>query len=88
MTKKRVLMTLEKEPYEALQAKAKENGFHPAWFSREIDKMILGLNEIIDDLVTVRNQGKEKTDKECTKLIVATAEKVFGTKVTEIFGKK
>lgn len=84
MTKKRVMMTVEKEPYESLMANAKKAGLPKYWLGREMDKLIGGLNGIVEELARVKESGQKLSDEEMLRKIVETAEKAFGMKIKDI----
>ena len=82
--KKRVLVTIEKEPYETLQKNAKRAGFGAKWFSQEIDKLVQGLSEIVSVAAEMAERGETMTSAERKDLIVKTAEKAFGVKLKDL----
>lgn len=79
--KKRVLVTVEAEPYDQLMAKAKKAGFKSYWYSREIIKLNRSLNEVIDYVLEAQAKGQSMTDEEGMKAIVGIAEKNYGAKL-------
>ena len=82
--KKRVSITIEKEPFELLQKNAKKAGFGAKWFSHEIDKLVQGLSQIVSVAAEMAERGETMTDKERKELIVKKAEEVFGIKIKDL----
>lgn len=82
--KKRISLTVEKEPYELFKKNSRLVGLGDKWFSQEIDKLVQGLNEIIQVVVDTAEQGKKLTEEERKKLIVKTAEDAFGVKLKDL----
>lgn len=82
--KKRVLLTVTKEPYERLQKNIKEVGLPNYWFGREIDKVIFGLNIVIDKILEARSMGRKMTDQQILDAILRTSESVQKMKIKSI----
>jgi prenyltransferase beta subunit len=81
--KKRVLLSLTKEPYERLQANIKAAGLGKSYFAHELDKIIIVMDQVVVQLMEARKQNQEMKEKEVLQLIQKTANE-RGMKIKKI----
>ena len=79
--KKRVLLTVTKEPYERLQKNVRLAGFPKNWFSTELDKLVQGLDLIVNQIIEARKQGKILTEKQVIENVLRASEKANKMKI-------
>ena len=79
--KKRVLLTVTKEPYERLQNNVRLAGFPKNWFSTELDKLVQGLDLIVNQIIEARKQGKILTEKQVIENVLRASEKANKMKI-------
>lgn len=81
--KKRVMLSLEAQPYEELQAIAKKMGLDNRWFSLEVGKLVKGLLPIMTEAMLLTEQGRKMSEQEIVRLVVDTVEKSQGVKLRD-----
>jgi len=82
--KKRVLLTISKEPYERLQQNIKLAGFPKNWFSKELDRIVIGLDRIIEQVIEMKKQRKTMTEEQAIEAILRASEFAQGMKIKKI----
>lgn len=87
MTKKRINITVEAEPYELLMDKARKIGFKNNWYSKEIIKLNQALNGILDHIIESHESGILLTEKQEIRQVLDIAEQAYGVKIAEIIRK-
>lgn len=65
--KMKKMLTLEKEPYERLQALVKELGWPKTWLAHEMDRMIAGLLVVAEQAKKDAEELKGMTEAEARK---------------------
>lgn len=67
MSRKRINITVDKEPYEALRALTKKLGWRDNWLSLEIDKLVAGLLVVAAQAAKDAEEQVEMTEEEAKK---------------------
>jgi hypothetical protein len=79
--KKRVMLTVTKDPYERLQKNVRLAGFPKNWFSTELDKLIQGLDLVVNQIIESRKQGQILTEKQVIENVIRASEKANKMKI-------
>ena len=79
--KKRVMLTVTKDPYERLQKNVKLAGFPKNWFSTELDKLVQGLDLVVNQIIEARKQGQILTEKQVIENVLRASEKAHNMKI-------
>lgn len=87
MTKKRVMISLEEEPYNELRAIAKKLGLQNRWLSYEVDKLVDGLRIVLGEAIKASEQGKEMTELQVMRFALKTIETKEGMKLKDLLGE-
>ena len=85
--RKRVLITLEQEPYDRLMANCKKVGLKNYWFGRQINTLVASLDAIVLTILEAQEKGIAMTEEEGKKMIIDTAEQAFGFNLSELMEK-
>lgn len=83
-TKKRVLLTVKRAPYERLQKNIKRAGLPNYFFARELDRVIEGLDLIVQQMIEAAEKGQMMTEEQIMESILRTSEKVQKMKIKKI----
>lgn len=65
--KKRILLTVEAEPFDEIKALAREIGWPKTWLSLEIDKLIAGLLLVARQAKKDAEERRQMTEEEARK---------------------
>lgn len=65
--KKRILLSVEAEPFDEIKVLAREIGWPKTWLSREIDKLIAGLLLVARQAKKDAEEQKRMTEEEARK---------------------
>jgi len=79
--KKRVLLTVTKEPYERLQKNVRLAGFPKNWFSTELDKLVQGLDLVVNQIIESQKQGLILTEQQVIENVIRASEKANKMKI-------
>lgn len=79
--KKRVMLTVTKDPYERLQKNVRLAGFPKNWFSTELDKLIQGLDLVVNQIIESRKQGQVLTEQQVIENVLRASEKANKMKI-------
>ena len=79
--KKRVLLTVTKEPYERLQKNVRLAGFPKNWFSTELDKLVQGLDMIVNNIIEARKEGRTLTEQQVLESVLRASERAHKIKI-------
>ena len=79
--KKRVLLTVTKDPYERLQKNVRLAGFPKNWFSTELDKLVQGLDLVVNQIIESRKQGQILTEQQVIENVLRASEKANKMKI-------
>lgn len=82
--KKRVLLTVTKDPYERLQRNIRLAGFPRTWFSSELDRIVIGLDRIVEKVIEMKKQGETMTEEQAIESILRASEFAQGMKIKKI----
>lgn len=82
--KKRILLTVTKETYERLQKNVRAAGLPKNWFSSEIDKVITGLDIVVQQMIEAKQKGEQMTEQQVMETILRTSESVQKMKIRKI----
>lgn len=85
--KKRVMFSLEEEPYEELRAIAKKLKLQNRWLSYEVDKLVDGLRIVLGEAIKASEQGKEMTELQVMRFALKTIETKEGMKLKDLLGE-
>lgn len=80
-TSKRVLITLPRDHYERLQKNARLAGFNRNWFSHEITKLVLALDQMVLEILEAQRKGEMMNEEQVLQNILNHAGKVPGLKI-------
>lgn len=80
-TKKRVHMTLPQVPYERLQKNARLAGFNRSWFSHELTKLVLALDQMVLEILEAQRKGEMMNEEQVLQNILKHSGKVPGLKI-------
>jgi len=67
MKRKRISITVDAEPYEALRALTKKLGWRDNWLSLQIDELIAGMLVVAAQAAKDVEEQREMTDEEAKK---------------------
>ena len=79
--KKRVMLTVTKDPYERLQKNVKLAGFPKNWFSTELDKLVQGLDLIVNNIIEARKEGRVLTEQQVIESVLRASERAHKIKI-------
>lgn len=65
--KKRILLTVEAEPFDEIKALAREIGWPKTWLSQEIDKLVAGLLLVAKQAKKDAEERRQMTEDEARK---------------------
>ena len=65
--KKRILLTVEAEPFDEIKALAREIGWPKTWLSQEIDKLVAGLLLVARQAKKDAEEHRQMTEDEARK---------------------
>ena len=79
--KKRVMLTVTKDPYERLQKNVRLAGFPKNWFSTELDKLVQGLDMIVNNIIEARKEGRVLTEQQVIESVLRASERAHKIKI-------
>ena len=79
--KKRVMLTVTKDPYERLQKNVRLAGFPKNWFSTELDKLVQGLDIIVNNIIEARKEGRVLTEQQVIESVLRASERAHKIKI-------
>ena len=79
--KKRVMLTVTKDPYERLQKNVRLAGFPKNWFSTELDKLVQGLDLIVNNIIEARKEGRVLTEQQVIESVLRASERAHKIKI-------
>lgn len=84
MAKKRVMISLEEEPYIELRAIAKKLGLNNRWLSHEVEKLVDGLRIVLREALKATEEGRVLTEKQISKMVIDSVEKSQKLKLRDL----